>query len=140
MVYLITGKKGAGKSTYAERFVKELREEGNEVEWIDGDEWRKQHDNQDFTSKGRYRNLMSAAKQAQDYELEDKIVVLSFVAPLKGWRDGMRRYWARSHVIYIPGGTLWEGTTYERPDLNEIRSVSAGFSYRINGEDLKPLL
>lgn len=133
MVYLITGKKGAGKSTYASRLVEELRAEGKEVEWIDGDRWREEHKNQDYSDKGRYQNLMSAAHRAQEYEKQGKVVILSFVAPYKGWRDSMRKYWQHSHIIYIPGGTLWEGTVYDVPDLQELCAVIRGHRLLVNG-------
>ena len=40
MVYLITGKAGAGKTTYAKRLKGVLAAEGKQVWLIDGDEFR----------------------------------------------------------------------------------------------------
>lgn len=123
MVYLITGKQGAGKSTYAFNLVDELKKEGNMVEWIDGDAWRASHNNKDFTDEGRRSNLLSAAMAAKKGEDAGCIVVLSFIAPCRKWRDEMRQLWNESVVIYIPGGKLWEGTTYERPDIEEMNVI-----------------
>jgi adenylylsulfate kinase-like enzyme len=115
MVYLITGKKGAGKTEYAKRFGKELEKEGHSVSYLDGDTFRAITENYDFSDDGRIKNLMSAANLASEKENDGYIVILSFIAPKKEWRDMMRMKWKQSKVIYIPGGILWEGTTYERP-------------------------
>jgi len=140
MVYLITGKTGAGKSTYAERLLDELSEEGQNVKWLDGNAWRKEHNNQDFSDKGRYKNLMSAARKAQEYEQQGYVVILSFVAPKKSWRMEMRSHWQRSYLVHIPGGTLWEGTTYERPDLDELVSICSGIEPNDNSLNLQRLV
>jgi adenylylsulfate kinase-like enzyme len=119
MVYLITGKAGAGKTTYAYRLAEELREEGRRVHVIDGDEWRVTTNNPEFSDEGRERNLIAAAEEAGRREALGEIVIMAFVAPKKIWRRTMRLYWKNSKLIYIPGGSLWEGTTYEVPDIEE---------------------
>lgn len=119
MVYLVTGKAGAGKTHYANALANELKEEGHKVTTIDGDAFRKQRGDEDFTGKGRMLNLIRAARLARDWEYEGEVVILSFVAPQKDWRDMMRVFWNESRVIYIPGGTLWKGTTYEKPTEDE---------------------
>ena len=118
MVYLITGKAGAGKTHYGRELIKELLPK--RVIMLDGDEFRKEHANNDFTDEGRLRNLMDAAKFAQEYEERGCIIVMCFVAPKKEWRDKMCTLWKESRVVYIPGGTLWEGTTYEVPTDDEL--------------------
>jgi adenylylsulfate kinase-like enzyme len=90
------------------------------VSWVDGDVFRKETGNQDFSYQGRKRNLKDAAIRAAKLEENGNLVVCSFVAPKKRWRRMMRKYWKESLVVYIPGGTLWEGTTYEIPDLKEL--------------------
>jgi len=120
MVYLITGKAGAGKTTYMRRLEQELIDEGRKVFCIDGDEFRKQTGNSDYSDEGRLRNLMKAAELASKKECEGMIVLMAFVSPYRSWRNEMRRLFIRSRVIYIPGGTLWERTTYERPDETEV--------------------
>ncbi len=115
MIYLITGKAGAGKTHYSRALAAELILEGEKVVVLDGDEFREERKNDDFTDEGRLRNLLGAAKVAADLEAQGFTVVLAFIAPLRKWRQEMRSLWKESEVIYIPGGTLWEGTTYEKP-------------------------
>lgn len=115
MVYLITGKQGAGKTHYADEFARELKSEGMKVWRLDGDAFRAQNENHDYSDDGRMKNLMAAAKQAAEFESSGFIVVMSFIAPKREWREAMRTHWRHSCVIYVPGGKLWPGTEYERP-------------------------
>ena len=119
MIYLITGKAGAGKTHYSKALAKELIDEGIRVVVLDGDEFRQETGNEDFSDKGRRGNLLGAAKIAADLEAQGFTVILAFIAPLRKWRDEMRSLWQASEVIYLPGGTLWEGTTYEKPTRDE---------------------
>jgi len=121
MVILITGKPGAGKTHYAQTLKRELEADGIPVHWIDGDIWRALKTNQDFSDAGRVQNLMSAAKVAAIHEAQSELVILSFVSPKKEWRDAMRKFWKQSRVVYIPGGSLWSGSSYEVPYEEEIK-------------------
>jgi len=123
MVILITGKAGAGKTHYAEYLTKELQMEGKEAVMIDGDEYRKEQgttDPEHFTDAGRVKNLIGAAEVAVEQEKQGKIVVMAFIAPRRIWRTTMRKLWQESRVVYIPGGDLWENTTYEKPTDEEL--------------------
>jgi len=120
MVILITGKQNAGKTFYATSLKLELELEGRKVVLLDGDEWRQKHKNTDFSDEGRIINLISASKEAERFENMGYIVLMSFIAPKKKWRETMSKYWSVSRVVYIPGGTLWEGTSYEKPDDEEL--------------------
>ena len=115
MVFLITGKAGAGKTHYGKALAKELKEQGVKVKVIDGDDFRKDCDNEDYTDQGRTKNLYGAAALASGYEGRGYTVIMSFIAPRRVWRDVMRKCWKKSRVIYIPGGVLWKDTTYENP-------------------------
>ncbi|MFW5701287.1 MAG: adenylyl-sulfate kinase [Cyclobacteriaceae bacterium] len=121
MVVLITGKANAGKTYYAVQLINELKDSDTPIAHIDGDIWRQQTENNDYSDKGRYKNLMQAARKAAEYERLGYLVVCSFVSPKKKWRDAMRCHWKESIVMYIPGGELWPGTEYERPDFNELQ-------------------
>ena len=120
MIYLITGKAGAGKTHYATKLIEELQIDKEKVIMIDGDEYREKTSNHDYSLAGRTKNLMGAATLAKDFEEEGYIVVMAFVAPNKELRNMMRTHWQASRTIYIPGGDLWEGTTYEIPDEDEL--------------------
>ena len=124
MVILITGKKGSGKSHYAQALAKELTDVGIPVATFDGDALRSETGNKDFTDKGRIQNLVRAATLARQREYEGDVVILSFIAPRKEWRNMMRGFWDKSRLVYMPGGTLWEGTTYETPSDEEFEIYS----------------
>jgi adenylylsulfate kinase-like enzyme len=118
-VILVTGKPSAGKSHYAFHLANELRSEGKLVRILDGDVFRHQTCNQDFTDAGRIRNLQGLAKAAAEGEWPGHVVIVAAVAPKREWRDMMRAQWKCSRLVYLPGGSLWEGTLYERPDDSE---------------------
>ena len=125
MVILITGKAGAGKTHYASELKKELIQEGLGVICIDGDDLRVKDRNEDFSDQGRILNLTHAAELAKRYEMQGNIVVCSFIAPKREWRDMMRSYWKESILVYMPGGHLWEGTEYERPSYDELKILTS---------------
>jgi len=119
MVFFVTGKAGAGKSTYAARLAEELLEEGRMVRVLDGDEVRRVSGNDDYTDAGRQRHLMDMARSAAWAEQLGFTVVVAAIAPRACWRREMRAMWAKSVLVYMPGGQLWEGTKYERPQDDE---------------------
>lgn len=119
MVILVCGKSGVGKSTYAFRLAQELRAEGKMVRILDGDVFRHQTGNHDFTDAGRIRNLQGLAKVAAEAEWPGHVVIVAAVAPKREWRDMMRAQWKESRLVYLPGGYLWPGTEYERPGDDE---------------------
>ena len=119
MVILVTGKKDAGKTTYAKRLVEELISDGVQAALLDGDEFRQETGNDDYTDEGRQRNLIGAAKVAGELERQGNVVVVAFVSPRRSWRDAMRLHWKESRLVYLPGGTLWPNTIYEVPTEDE---------------------
>ena len=119
MVYLITGKAGAGKSTYAKKLEQELIENGQKVFVLDADTVRMVYENQDYTDAGREAHLLNIAKIAQLAETMGFVAIVAAISPKAEWRDKMRDHWYESRLVYIPGGTLWAGTTYETPTDEE---------------------
>jgi len=120
MVILITGKPGAGKSHYAFSLAQELRDEGKLVRVLDGDAVRLSNNDKDYSDYGRRNHLMRMATLAVKTEEADVIVIIAAVSPKREWRDAMRSMWRQGgRLIFLPGGTLWEGTEYERPDESE---------------------
>jgi adenylylsulfate kinase-like enzyme len=119
MVILITGKPEAGKSHYAFQLAQELRSEGKLVRVLDGDAVRLSNNDNDYSDDGRRNHLMRMATLAVKTEEADVIVIIAAVSPKREWRDAMRAMWKQSRLVYLPGGTLWKGTNYERPDESE---------------------
>ena len=119
MVVLVCGKAGAGKTTYANRLAQELIEAGFNVRLLDGDEQRQVVNNLDFTEAGRHRHLMAMAKSAAEAERLGYVAIVAAIAPRIHWRKKMRSMWRESLLVYLPGGSLWEGTEFEEPRFNE---------------------
>lgn len=115
MVIMIVGKPGAGKTHHAYALAKEYSLRGEPAAVLDGDEVRAETDNRDFTDTGRRQHLVKIANMAAKFERHGIVAVVAVVAPKKEYRDMMRGHWQKSRMIYLPGGSLWEGTEYEAP-------------------------
>ena len=121
MVYLITGKAGAGKSTYACNLALELRDRGENVSVLDSEQVREETGRFDYSQTGRENHLFCLALSAAVEELRGNTVIVSAISPTKDLRFLMRSLWKKSFVVYIPGGSLWLGTVYEPPDEEELK-------------------
>lgn len=119
MVILVTGKSESGKTRYARLLAEELRASGKEVRILDGDVFRMHSGNKDFSDVGRLRNLKDISASAAMAEMAGCICIVAAIAPRRDWRDMMRKEWKESRLVYMPGGTLWPGTEYERPADDE---------------------
>lgn len=116
MVIWITGKAKAGKTTMAEALQKVMP--GSLI--LDGDAVRQQFPTT-FDDAGRRENILRIAKMAGIAEKQGIPVIVACVSPKKEWREEARKLFRQSILIYVPGGTLWPGTTYEEPDSFELR-------------------
>jgi len=116
MVFWITGKANAGKTTLAYRLQKELSVPSV---ILDGDEFRGMIDF-GFTDDGRHKNILTIAKLASLIEKQGFIVIISLISPKREWRNEARSLFEESILIYVEGGKLWKGTTYEEPDEDEV--------------------
>ena len=129
MVYFLTGKAGVGKTTLAYRMAYEMAQRGVRVIVLDGARFRKWFPS-DFTDEGRRRNVEMVATFAAMLEEQGYTVIVELFAPTRALRLMARRKWAQSQLVYLPGGTLWEGTTYEEPISDEFvemfRNTPAG--------------
>jgi len=137
MLFLITGKAGAGKTHYSNQLAKELKDAGKKVFVLDGDVFRAQMKNDDFTDEGRIANLEEAAKIGTKKEEEGYIVIMAFIAPMQKWRDVICSYFKEYRVIYIPGGKLWEGTEYEVPSGYGLDQVEQAGGWATPSKDPK---
>ena len=115
MVTWITGKAGAGKSTLAREMIQRYKREDKPAVWLDGETLRTIQDN-DFSDEGRRSNVMFAAKLAAVLEGQGFYVVVSMVSPYDKVREEAFKLLHHVVVVYVKGGKLWPGTTYEEPD------------------------
>jgi adenylylsulfate kinase-like enzyme len=115
MVYFITGRASAGKTTLAYK----LKDKYSAI-IIDGDDIRKYFPT-GYLDKNRYDHIIRMAKFAALLESQGHIVIVAAIMPKKIWRDDARKYCKETKLIYIPGGFLWEDTTYEEPQTEELK-------------------
>jgi adenylylsulfate kinase-like enzyme len=87
---------------------------------LDGDIWRNEKNNNNFTLDGRFFNISSAVKKAKEIEKEYDDIIFSFIMPDKELRKYIRSSFNESVTLYIPGGKIWPNTVYERPEPQEI--------------------
>ena len=121
MIYFITGRAGAGKTVKAYQMKYNFKNLGmNNTLILDGDEIRAEFST-GFTDEDREKNIMRIAKIAKIAEAQGLIVIIALIAPKKIWRMKARELFKESELTYIPGGRLWEGTSYEEPDEEELK-------------------
>ena len=120
MIYWITGCSSSGKTVYSKRLKRQFEELGGKVLLLDGDTVRDMFGNQGYENDDRERHIMDVANYAAIAEKQGFIVIIALISPKKEWRMKARKKFDKSMLIYLPGGTLWEGTDYEIPDHEEI--------------------
>ena len=120
MIYWITGRRNAGKTTLAYNLQKELRSgQGICSLVIDGDVIRKYFP-EGFEFYDRVEHVKRMIRIAKVAEEQGLIPIIAAVTPYKSMRDFGRNAFKDFRLIYIPGGELWEGTEYEEPDEEEL--------------------
>ena len=120
MIYWITGKSSSGKTVYAKRLKRQFEKLGGKVLLLDGDSVREQFSNQSYEDEDREKHIIAIADFAALAERQGFIVIIALVSPKKEWRMKARKKFDKSMLIYMPDGKLWEGTTYEEPDHEEM--------------------
>ena len=113
MVIFITGKSGAGKTTLANK----LKTDDTII--IDGDDFRKYFET-GFSLEEKAEHIIKMAKTAAMLEKQGFQVIVSAILPLRRLRNLARNYCKESLLIYLSGGNIWEGTTYEIPGEDEL--------------------
>jgi len=119
MVYFITGKKGAGKTPTAYKLATELMQHGERVIIFDWDQVR-EYLPTGFSDEERHDHIMRIARFSALLESQGYTIIVALVSPKKEWRQEARSLFKESKLIYVPGGTLWPGTTYDEPDSEEL--------------------
>jgi adenylylsulfate kinase-like enzyme len=117
MVIWITGRAGAGKTAVARKLSWVLGADRSVV--IDGDEFREIFPCT-YTDYDRRAHIMRMAKIAAMFDQRGITPIVACVSPKKEWRVEARKMFGESRLIYLSGGSLWEGTTYEEPDDEEL--------------------
>lgn len=122
MLYLITGRAGAGKTTRAIEIADSwwFRYSGQRCVIIDGDDVRLLWNDGDYSDVGREKHAVRMTRIAVLVEKQGLTPIIAAVTPTRRIRDLIRSYFEESKLIYMEGGKLWPGTTYEEPTEEEI--------------------
>ena len=100
-VLWFTGLSGSGKSTIAAQVSRELREQGVELEYLDGDSLREVFPNTGFTRPEREEHLRRTGYMASRLAAHGITVVASFVSPYRSSRDFIRSVCRNFVEIYV---------------------------------------
>lgn len=76
---LIMGLPGSGKTTFAEKVVREFKKKGINVNWFNADKVREQYDDWDFSEQGRLRQATRVRRMVD--ESMHPINVVDMIAP-----------------------------------------------------------
>jgi adenylylsulfate kinase len=90
-VLWFTGLSGSGKSTIAEKVVRELKKFGADIEYLDGDTMRGIFPNTGFTKDARNEHVRRVGYLAGMLEKHGVIVVASFISPYRKGRAEVRK-------------------------------------------------
>jgi len=100
-VIWFTGLSGSGKSTVALAVKAELEGSNISVQYLDGDEVRKQIRNSGFSKEERDLHLRYMAYTASLLEQQGIIVLCAFVSPFKQQRDFARQISREFIEVYL---------------------------------------
>jgi|TARA_B110000444_G_C18468354_1_gene423506 adenylylsulfate kinase len=87
MIYWFTGQPGHGKTTLAKALIAHLQSQGSEAFHVDGDDLRALTSNANYSRKGREANIRRAQTIAHYLHNQNKVVVVSLVAPYRDLRE-----------------------------------------------------
>tara|TARA_B100000768_G_scaffold180397_1_gene200252 strand:- start:1562 stop:1996 length:435 start_codon:yes stop_codon:yes gene_type:complete len=87
MIYWFTGQPGHGKTTLAKALIAHLQNQGSEAFHVDGDDLRALTSNANYSRKGREANIRRAQTIAHYLHNQNKVVVVSLVAPYRDLRE-----------------------------------------------------
>lgn len=98
----LTGLSGAGKSTLAALLTDRLREQGQAVEWLDGDELRRSLGRGlGFSREDRFENIRRAVYLAGMLNRHGVITVVSVISPYAGMRSYARQELPGFVEVYV---------------------------------------
>ena len=95
MILWFTGQPGSGKTTLAERFIKDkligfMKIHPVRIVHIDGDDLREIVDNKDYSEEGRKENINLAMNIARFMDNKGFIVVVSLVSAYRDLREELK--------------------------------------------------
>jgi len=96
-----TGLPCSGKTTIAKELMKQLKEQGKDVELLDGDTVRDYIRNKDFSKEGRNKHLRYIALMAKLLAERGVVVLCSFVSPYRENRDFARSICENFVEVYV---------------------------------------
>lgn len=128
MNYIITGKADAGKTTLAKK--KQQDDKWQRTIILDGDDMRIDFHG-GYSDEDREKHIMRMGKFANILNRQGFIVIIAAILPKEEWRYQLRKIIKEDcNLIYVKGGHLWEGTTYEPPTEDELPEI---YDWRKNG-------
>ena len=133
MIFWITGKKNAGKTTAARQLVHGYASIGESLIILDGDDVREAMGTSgadQFTHEARRNNQVTMASFAIVLVKQGFHVAIPCVSPSSEIRKEcfgkFKKAGVAAKLICITGGTLWEGTTYDQPGDDEPHQTYKG--------------
>lgn len=99
-VFWLFGVCGAGKSALAQLLYKDLQEQ-YKVKIIDGDVFRNDTKNKDFSRDGRIRNVNSIREAIKSYQNDGNIVIVASILPYQEMRDSNKSQIFNYHEILV---------------------------------------
>jgi adenylylsulfate kinase-like enzyme len=120
MNHILTGKADAGKTTLAKKMqLGFILDDGKRVFLLDGDDIRIDFP-LGYTDEDREHHIIRMGKFTNILNRQGFDVIIAAVLPKKKWRDMLKEIIKEeTHLIYVKGGHLWEGTEYEEPIEDE---------------------
>lgn len=95
MIFWFTGQPGSGKSTLGKALGAALKAKGYQVAELDGDEFRCETGNTDYSPTGREMNVRNGQRRAAELTAQGFNVVAAFVSPHRALREEFKQ----SHAV-----------------------------------------
>ena len=127
MILWFTGQPGSGKTTLAERFIKDkligfMKLQPVKIVHIDGDDLREVLDNKDYSEQGRRKNIQFAINMAKVMDDKGYLVLVSLVSPYRDMREKLKSNRNITefylHTVEIRGKEDYFVDNYEPPLTN----------------------